>query len=334
MYDLAVYIGRFQPFHNGHADIVKSISRHAKKVLIIIGSIDAPRTAKNPFTFEERKAMIKKTVHVRYLQISGVLDYTYDNTRWVKAVSEIVKANSKPEDKIAIAGYNRDESSAYLNYFPQWDSLAMHEYKHYGDPVNATELRALYFNEQVGYMQNYMPPASFGFMLEFKTHKEYKILQEEFDYIQKYKHDWKTPFPSVFVTVDSLVLQSGHILMIRRKNAPGKDLWAMPGGYIDVDETIETSMLRELKEETNIHLQDEVLKRAIEEVKIFDKPNRAQRGRIITHVHLLKLDDSKPLPKVKGCDDAIEAKWIPIGDFFQMRKQTFSDHWHIIESMI
>lgn len=333
-YDLIVYIGRFQPFHNGHADIVKQISKRAKKVLVIVGSIDSPRTAKNPFSFEERKEMIRDSVHVQYLQISGVLDYTYDNNRWIKAVSEIVKSASKTGDSIAIAGHSKDDSSTYLKYFPQWDNIELGAYNHYGDQVNATDLRALYYEERLGYMENYMPSASFDFMLEFKTHPVYKDLQDEHNYIRDYRRAWNTPFPSVFVTVDALVVQSGHILMVKRKVAPGKGQWAMPGGYIDIDETIEQSMLRELKEETSIHLQEDVLKRAIEDVRVFDKPSRAQRGRIITHVHLLKLDDNKPLPKVKGGDDAAEAKWIPVGDFFNMRKKTFSDHWHIIESII
>ena len=334
MYDLIVYIGRFQPFHKGHADIVERISTKAKKTLIIIGSIAAPRTAKNPFSFEERKEMILNSVHVRYLKVAGVLDYTYDDTRWIKAISEIVKANSASGDKIAIAGHSKDDSSAYLKYFPQWDNIELPAYSHYGDQINATDLRELYYQEKLGYIENYVPPAVFDYLLKFKTFKEYKNLQEEYNYIAKVKREWDTPFPSVFVTVDALVIQSGHILLIRRKNAPGKGLWAMPGGYIDVNETLEDSMLRELKEETKIHLQNEVLKRSISEVKVFDNPSRAQRGRIITHVYKIELDDNKPLPKVKGSDDAEIAKWVPIGDFFNMRKEIFSDHWHIVEAMI
>jgi len=332
-YDLVVYIGRFQPFHNGHKDIVEKISLKAKKTLIIVGSIDSPRSIKNPFSFEERKAMIKNSVHVQYLSVSGVLDYTYDNNRWIKAVSEIVKSEC-PNGRIAIAGHFKDNSSNYLNYFPQWDLIEMDSYSHYGDQVNATNLRNLYYEGKFGYIQNYMPNYVFGQLLEFKTHLEYILLKDEYEYNKEYRKQWETPFPSIFVTVDAIVVQSGHVLLIQRKNTPGKDLWAMPGGFIDVNETIETSMIRELREETCLKVPEKVLRGSISKVEVFDRPGRAQRGRIITHVYLIELNDTEKLPKVKGSDDAIAAKWIPIGDFFQMRKQMFSDHWHIVESIL
>jgi len=333
MYDLIVYIGRFQIFHNGHKDVSQKISKMAKKTLILVGSIDSPRTIKNPFSFEEVKDMIKKSVHIQYLQVSGVQDYTYDINRWIEAVSKIIK-DACPNGKVAIAGYKKDNTSNYLDYFPQYDFIEMNSYHHYGDLVNASDLRNLYFEGKLGFIQNYMPIPVFNKLLEFKTKKEYIELQDEYNFNKDHKSQWDTPFPSIFVTTDALVVQSGHLLLIKRKNNPGKGLWAMPGGYIKVDEDIKTSMIRELNEETNIHLQDEILERNIENVKIFDSPDRSMRGRIITHVYLIVLDDSKPLPKVVGGDDAEEAEWVPIGDFYNMRKTMFSDHYHIIESMI
>lgn len=334
-YDLVVYIGRFQPFHNGHADVLSKISQYAKKTLVIIGSISAPRTPKNPFSFEERKEMITKNTHIQYMQVSGVLDYTYDSTRWIEAVSEIVKSASKAGDKIAIAGHKKDNSSSYLEWFRQWEFIEVDSYTHYGEQVNATDIRNRYFENKIGQIDGYIPYSTLEFMLDFTTKSEYNSLINEYKYNKNYKKSWENaPYPVTFVTTDALVVQSGHILMVQRKFEPGKGLWALPGGFLAEGFTLEESMLKELKEETSIHLQDEVLRRNISNMKVFDAVDRAQRGRVITHVYLIELDDTRDLPKVVGADDAEKAEWVPLGDFFNMRKETFSDHWHIIESMI
>ena len=58
-YDTIVYIGRFQPLHNAHVEIIRRAKSLADNLVIIIGSANQPRTYKNPFTTEERVAMIR-----------------------------------------------------------------------------------------------------------------------------------------------------------------------------------------------------------------------------------------------------------------------------------
>src|SRR5271165_1988494 len=57
--DLTVFVGRFSPFHNGHAEVLKRALETSKTVLVLVGSSGSARTTKNPFTFEERKKMIQ-----------------------------------------------------------------------------------------------------------------------------------------------------------------------------------------------------------------------------------------------------------------------------------
>lgn len=57
-YDLCVFIGRFQPFHRAHQGVVEAGLRQAGRVLVLVGSANEPRTLRNPFTAEERMAMI------------------------------------------------------------------------------------------------------------------------------------------------------------------------------------------------------------------------------------------------------------------------------------
>jgi len=60
MHTLAVFIGRFQPFHIGHMDVVDSALAQADSLLVLVGSSYRPRSWQNPFTYNERVAFIRK----------------------------------------------------------------------------------------------------------------------------------------------------------------------------------------------------------------------------------------------------------------------------------
>ena len=68
-YDTLVLIGRFQPFHNAHLEIIKRSTALCDKLIVITGSAAQPRTYKNPFTSQEREQMIKAATSGLALQI-------------------------------------------------------------------------------------------------------------------------------------------------------------------------------------------------------------------------------------------------------------------------
>lgn len=94
------------------------------------------------------------------------------------------------------------------------------------------------------------------------------------------------------------------VALIQRKKNPFKNYWAIPGGFLMGDETVEEAALRELQEETGLH--DIYL----EEVKVFSKPDRDPRGRVITVAFfaLIKAD----LVELVATEDALHAKWWPV----------------------
>jgi ADP-ribose pyrophosphatase YjhB (NUDIX family) len=97
---------------------------------------------------------------------------------------------------------------------------------------------------------------------------------------------------------------------VKRGDMPGKGLWALPGGFLNQEETMLDGAIRELKEETKIKVPVPVLKGSIKESKTFDAPNRSSRGRTITQAFFIDLGVGE-LPKVKGSDDAEKAFWVP-----------------------
>jgi nicotinamide-nucleotide adenylyltransferase len=93
----ALFIGRFQPFHKGHLAAIKWILKKEGKIFIVIGSNRRLLTKDNPFSFAERKKMIKKALlkeGINNFKIFGVHDYKND-TLWTKKIFEITKLNPK-----------------------------------------------------------------------------------------------------------------------------------------------------------------------------------------------------------------------------------------------
>lgn len=107
------------------------------------------------------------------------------------------------------------------------------------------------------------------------------------------------------VTTDSVVFgydgKSLHILLIERGAEPYKGYWALPGGFVKIDETVEEGALRELAEETNIH--DIYL----EQFHVFSAVDRDPRERVITVVFFALVRKSDY--KIIGGDDAVRAEW-------------------------
>ena len=115
-------------------------------------------------------------------------------------------------------------------------------------------------------------------------------------------------YPRPCVTVDCVIFRDSglkkQVLLIRRKNDPFKDRWAFPGGFVDMDETLEHAAARELEEETGltgIHLQ---------QLHAFSAIHRDPRARTIGIAFFGFLQDESI--KAAGGDDAAEAAWFDL----------------------
>lgn len=89
----ALLVGRFQPMHVGHLKVIKWILKKYDKIVIVIGSSQDSFTEKNPFTFEERKKMIQKTLKsekIKKYKIIGIPD-VYDDKKWVDNILKKAK---------------------------------------------------------------------------------------------------------------------------------------------------------------------------------------------------------------------------------------------------
>lgn len=333
-YDTLVFICRVQPPHMAHLEIIRRAAANARQLVIVVGSAKQPRTYKNPFTDDERETMLYaaglRNLSPCVARVEFVRDSMYNDQVWVTRVQEAVAKHTKPGDRIGIIGHEKDETSAYLNSFPQW---AIEEVGLL-DPLHATDIRDLYFREDahLKYIASVVPPEVLRFLRNFKETDAFKEIVQEREFIANYKKQFAgLAFAPVFVTVDACVVQSGHVLVVERKAYPGKGLLALPGGFLNQHERIIDGAIRELREETKLKVPEPVLKGSIKKSEVFDHPNRSARGRTITHCFLIQLPDGE-LPKVKGSDDAKTALWLPISEL--KPENMFEDHYQIIQELV
>lgn len=346
-YDFLVFIGRLQPLTLAHERIIKTALDLSDRVVVVMGSNNSPRTLRNPFTVEERARMIRTAFGADSDRVIVVAqdDYTYQDEKWLvnlqinvkNAILNNIQGNSKNctlhgfnSVKIGLIGHKKDETSYYLNMFPGWQGESVRHV----DGIDATLVRTQFFKIGLGGVDpRLVSPPVLGLMKDFTATVEYATLVEEQTFVDRYQQQWaNSPYPPTFVTVDAVVVQSGHVLMVRRGAMPGKGMWALPGGFLNPKETLEQGMIRELREETRLKVPEPVLRGSIVSREVFDNPHRSSRGRTITTAFLVHLKGQRDLPKVKGSDDAAHAQWVPISDLDP--RETFEDHYHIIQVML
>jgi bifunctional NMN adenylyltransferase/nudix hydrolase len=349
--DLTVFIGRFSPFHNGHSQVLFDALKISKAVVVLIGSSKQARTTKNPFTFEERKAMIETwaqnlQIDQYKLLVLPIYDHPYNDQEWIRGVQDAVdSAKNALVDTVGInptiylTGAQRDDSTWYLNAF---GDLYKQDFIPKSDmfTLSATTVRSKLFGDPLyplTSIREMVPHTTLAFLESFIKTEIYADLVKEYAYIEKYKKAYEAaPYPVTIQTVDTCVIQSGHVLVGLRDNFPGKGLWCMPGGHLEVprNERLLDAAIRELMEETKIGLSKAQLYGSVRSKECFDHPERSLKGRVITMMYLLKLDDSKALPTIRPQKGEMKkVMWLPINEALNHPEMWFDDHYHMLKTM-
>ena len=127
-------------------------------------------------------------------------------------------------------------------------------------------------------------------------------------------------YPRPAYTVDIIIIQLGKILLIKRGHSPYEGKWALPGGFMDMDETPEQAAIRELEEETAIKVK------RLKQFRTYGAIDRDPRHRTISTVYYAVLDDDLNITPKAG-DDAAEAELFSLDDLPELA----FDHGVILE---
>lgn len=138
---------------------------------------------------------------------------------------------------------------------------------------------------------------------------------------KKYTYDYEKPSVTADVAVLRLV-EVPEILLVQRKDPPFQGMWALPGGFMEMEETLEEAARRELAEETGIQAGELI------RFDTYDKPGRDPRGRTITQVFVLLYKEKMGIPRA-GSD----AKTLAWHGLFELPELAF-DHSLIIRDVV
>jgi len=122
-----------------------------------------------------------------------------------------------------------------------------------------------------------------------------------------------TRYPPVpRVAVGALVIKAETVLLVKRGKAPSDGKWAIPGGSVELGETLQTAAEREIYEETGIHI------RAAEPLYTFDFIEHDQQNDIRFHYVIIDLAAEYIGGRLKPGDDADQAAWIPFAELKEL----------------
>jgi len=271
-----IFIGRFQPFHNGHMAVVQEMekAKDLEEIIIGIGTAQIGHTSYNPFTADEREDMIIKSLELekpyQIIKIPDINDYS----KWVSYVESlcpdfnvVYSGNTITKKLFEDKGYNVRGENVF-------------------EIISATEVRQLMVNK--GNWQDYVPNGTVEVIEMVNGEKRLRELNSKYS----------NPGVTADVIID---YKSRGIVLIKRKFEPYKGLWAIPGGFLDAGrETIEMTGVREAEEETNlvININDLNL------LGVYSEPGRDPRGPTISVAYYTKVNEGT----LKAKDDAKEVK--------------------------
>jgi 8-oxo-dGTP diphosphatase len=131
----------------------------------------------------------------------------------------------------------------------------------------------------------------------------------------KYVYEWPRPMAAADAAVFGFFAGKAKLLLVNRKNEPFKGKWALPGGFVNIDEELKDAAVRELAEETGLAGVP------MEPIYTAGKVGRDPRGRVITVIFMGIA--SKPQRKIRAGDDAAKVRWF---DIEKLPKDLAFDH--------
>lgn len=159
-YNYIIYIGRFQPFHNGHKYIIDQATNLAEHVLIICG--DSELSQKNPWKFDEIQQMIRSSYSAQEnsrINIASLKDYPTDQ-EWIAKLKSLINKNC--QGKIALIGHHKDNTSYYLDLLPEIEYIEVSNYL----GINATDIRRAITEKRFEEIKDLVPASVYEILMK------------------------------------------------------------------------------------------------------------------------------------------------------------------------
>lgn len=215
----AVYIGRFQPPHDAHLRTMLDALSHFEQLIVLPGSANLARSIRNPWSASERVRLIRACLREAGVAPGRVtfrpVPDEFDSHRWAARVRDAV-----PTHQAVLVGFEKDASSAYLRWFPEWQA----HHAPVWPGLNATDLRAAFFT---GGAVSDVPARVWAFLQAFSATPAFARLQTEWRAVETAR---SLLDPDRLLHEERWVhVQQGQVWLHTRRGAIGHGLWELPG---------------------------------------------------------------------------------------------------------
>ena len=329
------YAGTFDPITKAHEAIIRKIKKEMRDSdKLIIGIVQNDEKNYN-VSVNDRLNMVKKSLDAHEIVIQDKRTYAYldahyrgekiticmgDDEWYALCSGKWVNWDLLLKHYEFMVFYREDENDEIENdeivlpasINPTVTFLGAGDNT---DGISSTAVREILFkNPECHYsdVQDYITHVVFRYIkdneLYFQNGNDYNEKEKEFlkEYaVKKEKNHWGEPS----VTTDTVAYNGDKILLIRRGNYPYKNFWALPGGFFEkTDEDLNFGAQRELKEETGIDIDPKYFR----QIKTYGH-NFDPRMKIVDVAFSVRVS-KKDMDKVKGLDDACDARWFQIDE--------------------
>ena len=330
------YGGTFDPVTKTHEGIIRKIKKEMREAdELIIGIVQNDEKNYN-VSVNDRLNIVKKSLDAHEIVIQDKRTYAYldahyrgekiticmGDDEWYSLCSgkwvnwdlllkhyEFMVFYREDNDEIYREDNNEIVLPAGIN--PNVTFLGAED----TDGISSTAVREILFkNPECHYsdVRDYITHVVFRYIkdneLYFQNGNDYNEKEKEFlkEYaVKKEKNHWGEPS----VTTDTVAYNGDKILLIRRGNYPYKNFWCLPGGFFEkTDEDLNFGAQRELKEETGIDIDPKYFR----QIKTYGH-NFDPRMKIVDVAFSVRVN-KKDMDKVKGLDDACDARWFQIDE--------------------
>ncbi len=174
-YDICLCMGRFQPFHWGHYDLVQAALAQGERVIILLGSHLSSQSIKNPWSSGEREIMMRMCLSdadQTRIQVVPICDCETDQ-EWAATIHRGVDRVAGPRSQIAIVGHHDQGRKFFSQWFSDWAYIERLRRPH----LAATDIRLAYFGgcSETHYADK-LPSGTLDSLREFKMHPTYEQL--------------------------------------------------------------------------------------------------------------------------------------------------------------
>lgn len=334
--DVAIYIGRFQPFLNTQLAQIRHALSLAPRCLVVIAGARQARSPRDPLGRQQRVDLIEAALSQEErarVRVAALRDDN-DGGRWSQAVHACLHA-AFPDAAQGTAMVVREPGCRVpaLTWAME-DSTSPATSDTVGKPVRERLYEAGSGAWDLLQGADLLAPGTERLVQDWLSSDAFARTADDWETLRKMRAEWDgSPYTPIFVTVDAVVRCAGRVLLIRRGRAPGQGLYALPGGFLEAEEPVLESAIRELAEETGLKVTRAALHRALKAVKVFDDPWRSQRGRVLTHAHFFDLPD-EALPAILAGDDAAEAFWTEESQLAALEEHFHDDHFLILDHFL